>query len=108
MEIAGNIVIAAGMLFVFFGVFGIFKYSNFYTRILAGAKIDTVGAVTVFIGIMLRHGFSFFSLKVLVMMVIILIINPLASHMIVRSAWLSGFKPENSSAGTKEYNEDHL
>jgi len=71
------------------------------------AKIDTVGAITLFIGVAVRNGFSFFSLKVLLLMVVLMVINPLASHMIARSAYLSGYKTETQS-GTENENKDFL
>ena len=93
-EIIGNIVIAAGLLFIFFGVVGIFKFENFYTRLLATSKTDTVGAITLIIGIAIRHGFSFFTGKVLLLGIIMLIFNPLIAHILARSAYLSGYDVE--------------
>ena len=95
MELLGDIIIVAGMIFMLFGVIGIFKFQNFYTRILVIAKIDTVGALTLIIGLVVRHGASFFSLKLLLLLCIMMILNPLAAHMIARSAYLSGYKIED-------------
>ena len=94
MEILGTIIVTAGIIFMFFGIIGIFKFENFYTRILVTAKIDTVGALTLMIGLTVKHGISAFSLKLLLLMCIMLILNPLASHMVARSAYLSGYKVE--------------
>jgi multicomponent Na+:H+ antiporter subunit G len=109
MRTAGDIIIAIGIVFVFIGVCGIHRFKNFYTRLLVTAKIDALGAVTILIGIAVRHGFSAFSFKVLLLMVILMIVNPLASHMIGRSAYLSGYQTESQQeAGAENYNEDHL
>ena len=89
MELAGNIIIGIGIAFMLFGVVGLYKFKDFYLRILVLAKIDTVGAITFMIGIILKHGFSFFSLKVLLIMVLFLILNPLTAHIIARAAYLS-------------------
>jgi len=77
---------------MFFGVIGLFKFKNFYPRILVSPKADTVGAFTVILGIAVRHGFSYFSLKLLLLIVLMMIINPLIAHMTARSAYLSGYK----------------
>ena len=95
MELIGDIIIMAGMIFMLFGVIGIFKFQSFYTRILVTAKIDTVGAFTLIIGLVVRHGVSFFSLKLLLLLCIMMILNPLAAHMIARSAYLSGYGIED-------------
>ena len=92
METLGHIIIIAGMIFMLFGIIGLFKFENFYTRILVTAKIDTVGVLTIVIGLVVKHGASFFSLKLLLLMCIMLILNPLATHVVARSAYLSGYK----------------
>jgi len=108
MTIAGEVIIAAGLIFILLGVVGIVKYKNFYARILVTAKIDTVGVITIFIGIAIKHGLSFFSLKVLLLMVLLMIVNPLASHMIARAAHLSGYKTEAQTDRVKDDNKDYL
>ena len=108
METLGNIIVIAGIIFMFFGIVGIFKFDNFYTRILVTAKIDTVGVLTLMIGLIVKHGVSFFSLKVLLLMVLMMIINPLASHMIARAAYLSGYKTETQIEKDNEDNKDYL
>ena len=94
-EIIGNIVIVAGIIFMFFGIIGIYKFNNFYTRLLVASKSDIVGAVTLMLGVAIRHGFSFFTAKVLLLVVIMLIFNPLISHVLARSAYLSEREESN-------------
>ena len=108
MIIAGEAIIALGMLFILFGVIGLLRFRNFYARILVTAKIDTVGVITILIGIAVRNGFSFFSLKVLLLMAVILIVNPLASHMIARAAFLSGYKTQKQVGDENDENRDYL
>ena len=91
MEILGDIIVIGGIILMFFGVVGIFKFQNFYQRTLVTAKIDTVGAFTLIIGLAVKHGVSFFSLKLLLLLGFMLILNPLAAHMVARSAYLSGY-----------------
>lgn len=107
MRIAGNIIVLVGIVFILFGVIGIFKFKNFYTRILVATKIDTVGAITIIIGIAVRHGLSFFSMKALLLIVLVIIVNPLTSHMIARSAYLSGYRTDDRT-GVDYYSEDHV
>ena len=92
MEIAGSIIIYIGILFMVFGVIGILKFRNFYARVLVTTKIDTVGAFTVIIGIAVKHGFSFFSLKLLLLLVILMIVNPLVTNIIAHCAHSSGLE----------------
>ena len=94
-EIISDIIVFIGIAFMLFGVVGIFRFKNFYPRILVTSKVDTVGALTLMIGLMIRHGFSFFSGKILLIVIIMLVLNPLVAHIVARSAYLSGHEIEN-------------
>ena len=97
MEIIGNIIIGTGIVFMIFGAIGIFKLKTFYTRILATSKIDTVGALTLIIGLAVRSGAGAFTWKILLLAVIMLIFNPLVGHILARSAYISGHKLEEET-----------
>jgi len=74
------------------GIIGLYKYKDFYPSILISSKIDTVGMITVILGVAIRHGISFFTGKLFLMLVIILILNPLVAHVLTRSAYAAGHK----------------
>ena len=93
-ELIGNIIICIGVLFVIFGVIGIYRFRNFYSRVLIGAKIDTVGFITICTGSIVRSGFTWFSLKVLLLVAVVMIINPVVTHAITRSAHFGGLRME--------------
>ncbi|MCL2827242.1 MAG: monovalent cation/H(+) antiporter subunit G [Oscillospiraceae bacterium] len=90
LEIAGSVLIAAGAILMVLGTFGLLKFKRFYPRILISSKIDTVGMLTLLLGLVVRHGFSFFSAKIVLIIVILLILNPLVAHILSRSAYMSG------------------
>jgi multicomponent Na+:H+ antiporter subunit G len=91
-NIIGNMIISLGIVFIGFGVYGLFRFGDFYSRVLIASKVDTVGFITVLFGVMIKQGFSYFSLKCLLILVLALIINPLTTHSIARSAYYSGYK----------------
>lgn len=91
-ETFGLVLIWSGIVFIAMGVFGVYRFKNFYPRTLVVSKIDTVGNITLMAGIALRSGFNFFTMKVLLILSIMLIINPLSTHSIARSAYYSGYK----------------
>ena len=95
LDVISNIIIIVGLVCMLFGVAGILKFKSFYLRILVTSKVDTVGALTVMIGIIIKHGISYFSGKVLLLIIIILILNPLMVHMLTRSAYYGGYKIKN-------------
>jgi len=88
------IVMGIGVAFMLFGVIGIFqRKKDFYYRILVACKIDTVGFLTIIIGLAIRHGFSFFTGKLFLIAIIMMVLNPLVAHIMVRSAYNSGYVP---------------
>jgi multicomponent Na+:H+ antiporter subunit G len=92
MQLLGNVLIVIGLVFIFFGVYGILRFKNFYSRILITSKVDTVGFITLMIGIIIKAGMSFFSLKVLFIIILAIITNPISTHAIARSAYISGYR----------------
>ena len=100
-NIIGLVLVALGVGFTAFGVVAMFRFKSFYTRILTTAKIDTVGVITIVAGMAIRHGFSPFTGKILLVGVILFIFNPLVAHILARSAYLDGYQletPENDTS----------
>lgn len=90
-ELIGNIVICIGVVFVLIGILGLYRFHDFYSRILVGSKVDTVGFITICAGAIIRSGFTWFSLKVLLLVTVVMIINPVVTHAIARSAYYGGY-----------------
>lgn len=91
-EIIGDASIVFGMIFMSFGILGLYRFKKFYSRALSASTIDTVGFISIMVGVIIKRGIDFFSLKVLLILIIVMIINPVATHAIVRSAYNSGFR----------------
>ena len=108
MQVLSDIIIILGIIFTAFGVVGIYRFDNFYARILVAAKIDTVGVITLLFGLMLRHGFGFFSLKLVIIGGILLILNPLVTHIVARAAYLSGYREGIANTLEIEQPEDEI
>ena len=84
-------VITAG-IFIFTGLFtlgiaviGIFRFSTMLNRIHVASKCDTMGALLVLAGLIILSGFTFFSLKLFLVIVFLWLCNPVASHLIARA-----------------------
>lgn len=90
-EIVGIIVMLLGLVFMVFGTLSLFRFKHFYSRILHTSLIDTSGLMTMIIGMMIYKGWSFFSLKLGSLLFIILLLNPVGTHFITKSAYLSGY-----------------
>ncbi len=90
MKLIGEIFIILGILFIILGVAGMSRLS-FYKRVLLSSFVDSAGFLSVAIGVCIIGGFTFLTLKIIVLILLCIIINPLTSHKITRSAWFSGY-----------------
>ena len=84
--------LVAGLIFVLSGVVGVLRLPDFYTRLHALGKCDTLGVGLMVAGLALRSGTQD-ALKMLLILVFIMLANPLATHALARAAWRSGVKP---------------
>ncbi len=92
MKLIGVLLIVAGVCFIAVGIIGVYRFHNFYARILSAADVDTVGLITILAGVIFIEGISWFSLKVLLILVFLLVLNPIVTSSIVSSAFHSGYK----------------
>lgn len=91
-EIIGYVIISIGLIFMLIGLIGLLKNKNFYSRVLVSSIIDTASFITIIIGVIFLKGFSFFSLKIILILLLMLFLNPLATHTIARNANISGLR----------------
>jgi len=82
-----------GLFFVTFGVIGLMRFPDLYTRIHPAGKAGTAGVLSIFIGLMIYSGFTALTLRLVLITLFILITSPVASHVIARGALESGIKP---------------
>jgi multicomponent Na+:H+ antiporter subunit G len=92
--VLSSILIGTGLIFMLFGVLGIYRFRCFYAKLLITAETETVGLLTLMAGLMVQTGFTFFTLKLLLIVLFSMFTNPLSTHAIGRSALFSGLKPK--------------
>lgn len=98
-QIIGSIIVFIGIIFQIFGIIGVFKHKNFYTRLTITSLIDSSGFITIMIGFIIYSGFSFTSFKLALIIALTLLLNPLSNHVIGRGAHGSHYCPPNSEKG---------
>lgn len=103
LEIIGCALIVLGFVFIAFGFIGVFAFKSFNKTILSAVLIDSVGFVSIMLGICILKGLSFFTLKTMLLLAIGLIINPITTHIILRSAHLAGHREEVAEDGNSNY-----
>jgi len=85
---------AIGVFFSLTSVLGIIRLPDVYTRIHAGTKALTGGALFVLAGGAILAPSWQASAKFVLIIVFFLITNPLSSHAIARACYRHGIKPE--------------
>ncbi|WP_371922849.1 monovalent cation/H(+) antiporter subunit G [Methanocalculus sp. AMF5] len=78
------------------------RFPDFFCRLHATTKCDTLGQTCILLGIALIEGFSLLSVKVLAIAVFLFISSPTAAQSLSKAAYWSGIRPENLGE-TDEY-----
>ena len=99
--------ILAGLFFFFVGVTGVLRLPDFYTRMHAAGKCDSLAAELVIIGVALYNLQDFtlasalVSMKILLIAVFIFVASPTATHAITEAALILGVEPWKKRKGRK-------
>ncbi len=90
-QIIGIIIALIGVSFCLLGTFIIYRYKSFYLQASSTSVIDSTGFLLVIIGIVVYQGITMLSLKIILLLIFVIILNPLSNHYIVKGAYRSGF-----------------
>lgn len=93
LRIAGIALIALGILFNIIAIYGFIRYKSLYARLSFSSLIDSAGFLSVIIGLVLYEGLTNHSLKMIFVLVVMMLLNPLNNHVIGRGAFISGYHP---------------
>lgn len=98
VQILTTMFLAAGLFFIFVGAIGLLRLPDFYTRLHATGKCDTLGEGLIILGLMFYHLF-YYSETLLVpvklgfLVLFIFIANPTGTHALMKAAYRTGVKP---------------
>ncbi|HUV79862.1 MAG TPA: monovalent cation/H(+) antiporter subunit G [Candidatus Bathyarchaeia archaeon] len=93
IDIISTVLLVGGAFFMLTGALGLLRLPDFYTRLHATGKCDTLGEVLIIVGCMVYQGWSFITIKLFFLMLFIFIANPVATHAIMKAAYVTGVKP---------------
>ncbi|MBM7571708.1 monovalent cation/H(+) antiporter subunit G [Aquibacillus albus] len=83
-----------GLYFLLSTAVGMIRFPDLYTRLHAGSKCLMAGGISVLMGCIVMEGIGFVSLKIIVIIILLLITNPVAIHVIARLAENYHFVPK--------------
>lgn len=81
------------MALILAGAIGILRLPDFYARLHAIGKCDTLGVGLAVAGLMVHAGLSRASLKMALVLFFVALANPTATHALARAARASGLAP---------------
>lgn len=105
LEILSVPLLVGGLFLFASGTLGLLRLPDFYCRMHATGKCDTLGALLSLTGLAVYNGFDLISLKIIFIVIFIFIANPTATHAIGRAALLNRVQPwakETTPAGQEE------
>ena len=93
MSVIAITLILAGLFFLVVAAIGMVRFPDVFSRSHALSLTDSLGAVLVLAGLAIYQGFNMNLLKILVVLALIFLLNPVISHATIRAALRSGLKP---------------
>ncbi|MEA3488157.1 MAG: monovalent cation/H(+) antiporter subunit G [Euryarchaeota archaeon] len=97
------LLLAAGVFFMLTGAIGLLRLPDFYTRLHATGKCDTLGEVLIIAGLLIYHIFVYspgadisvqlVPVKLLFLIAFIFLANPTGTHALMKAAYNTGVKP---------------
>ncbi len=101
MNVLAGVMIVLGFGFILAGVIGILRLPDFYCRLHAMGKCDTLGVALLIGGLAVSEGFSLTSAKMLLVLVFVSLANPTVTHALGRAALRAGLVPWTRTGGEK-------
>lgn len=101
--IISGIFLFLGCFLILVAAIGVVRFPDFYSRMHAAGKSETLGQFLVILALMIYEGFSLVSVKLLLIIAFIFVCNPTATHALAKAAYLSGLRPWTR----KETKDDH-
>lgn len=83
-----------GGLLAIIGSLGLIRFPDVYSRSHAQTVVNVGGICLILLGVMVDRFFSVFLVKSLLLIILIFVTAPVATHAITKAAYLSGVKPK--------------
>jgi multicomponent Na+:H+ antiporter subunit G len=93
LEIPMILLILLGLFFMVASPLGMIRFPDFYTRMHAAGKCDSLGQALMILGFILYEGFTFDAAKLVLLIFFLYLLTPTATHAIARAAHVTGVKP---------------
>jgi len=93
LDISSWICLLAGSFFGISGGIGLLRFPDFFTRLHAAGVTDTLCAALILAGLMLQAGWGLVLVKLLLILALLLLTSPTATHALAKAALHGNLKP---------------
>ena len=92
LDILSWVLLTLGGACVLIGGIGGLRLPDFYTRSHAASITDTLGATLILVGLAIHSGINLISVKLGIVLFLLYVTNPTATHALVKAAFAKGLK----------------
>ncbi len=93
VETLSWVCLVAGSFFALTGGIGVVRLPDVFSRLHAAGVTDTMGAGLILIGLMFQAGWTFLTLKLLLLLGFLLVTTPTSTHALAQAALHGDLKP---------------
>ncbi|RMH37505.1 MAG: monovalent cation/H(+) antiporter subunit G [Nitrospirae bacterium] len=93
MEMVVSVLMVSGLFFMSVAAIGMIRLPDVFARAHAVGLTDTLGAFCLLTGLALYEGWSAHTLRILIVLLLLYVINPVIAHATIRAAHRSGLRP---------------
>lgn len=93
LDILSGALLAGGSIVIVIGSIGLLRMPDFFTRVHPAGLIDTLGAAMIIGGLILQSGATQVSIKLVLILILLFVTGPTATHALAHAALASGLKP---------------
>jgi multicomponent Na+:H+ antiporter subunit G len=87
------ILVVIGLFFLVVGSIGMLRLPDVFSRSHALSLTDSLGAFFVLGGLAVHEGLSTNLLKIVLVLILIFLLNPVVAHATIRAAYRAGLRP---------------
>ncbi|MCY1007536.1 monovalent cation/H(+) antiporter subunit G [Nannocystis pusilla] len=98
-EVVCTVLLALGCFISFSGTYGVLKFPDFYARLHAAGKSDSLAQVLILLGLVFVTPDVLTQVKLMLVAFILLIVAPTATFAITKAAHIDGLRPWTRGGG---------
>lgn len=93
VEILVSVLMVIGLFFMSVAAIGMVRLPDVFTRAHAVGLTDTLGAFCFLTGLAIYEGLSVHTLRIVIVLLLLYLLNPVIAHATIRAAHRSGLRP---------------